>query len=184
MGALGVLSSPTQPNDWSTWDNIFKDWIYSGDAYEFVYTGVKHDIDYVNIVHWYLWGEINVQVSADIPRVMWEGEDTRLYDDLEEVLVSFNPHSGNGFFGESDVLALLYERMDDRKSGIFGRDEEIRARVELSCRDIFTDMLNQPVYLGDGVWQASAQTLESTEIWQVFEPNGFIQAQGSNMSVC
>jgi hypothetical protein len=184
VGVLGVLTSPNQPEDWTNWTNTTKNWKYSGTAYEFVYTGVKNDIDYVNIVHWHLWGEVNVQVSADIPKDLWDAEDDRLFNELQDVLESFNPHSGDGFFVESDVLSVLYGRMDDRDSTIYGRDETIPARVELSCRDIFTNLLQRPIYLGDGVWQAAAQTLEGTEFWHIFEPNGFIQAQQSNQSVC
>ena len=181
--ALGVQKSPARPYGWTSWSLESGNWSQLGRTYEFMSVGIKHHLEYVNVTHWYLWGEVNVQVSAEIPSVDWEGQ-TSLYVELQKVLTSFAPHDDTTFLDKSDVLALMGTRLDERESGIYGRDEVLRARVELSCRQIFTDLLNLPVYRGEGVWQASASTLVGTEWWQIFEPSGTIQALISNQGVC
>lgn len=184
VGALGAQNSPVGPVGWETWEADSERWLGLEGKYEFIYIGTKHEIEYVNVIHWFLWGEVRVQVSADIPLEDWEQEEPRLRTDLEQFLDSFQPHVGPNFFDENDVLAMLATRFDDRKSGIFGRDEVARARVELSCQQIYTDFMEQPVYLGDGVWLARAETLEGIEFWELYEPTGEIQASQSNKSVC
>lgn len=183
MGALGIQESPVQPEGWTSWNGVSSDWPEPYDSYQFVLTGFKHGIEYVNVIRWFLWGEVHVSVSAEIPLVDWEGK-TGLYDQLQDFLASFDPHDESRFFEEAEILELLSVRLDERKSGIYARDEVIRARVELSCRQVFTDLLLRPVYLGGGVWQASAPHILGTEFWQIFEPTGDIKAEISNQSVC
>ncbi len=180
---LGAQTEPERPAEWDTWSIESREQLWNELAQEFVFSGAKHGIDYLNIVRWFFWGEVLVQFTVEVPRSDWE-ERVSIHDMLQGVLASFAPHDGTELFDETDVLALLRLRMTDRSSGIYGRDEVARARIELSCDEIFTDLLEIPVYLGRGVWQAQASTLSSTDSWQVFEPSGAIGAKNTNESVC
>lgn len=180
---LGFEKQPEQPDGWETWTLDSKQGYWKEPSQEFTFTGTKHEIEYVNIVRWYLWGEVHLEISIEIPLFAWE-EEGSIYDQVQDLLASFQPHDGTTLVAVEEVLTVLSLRLDERDSGIYGRDEVIRARVELSCQDIFTDLLETPVYIGHGVWQAFANTLTGTESWQVFEPTGAIGAATTNSSSC
>lgn len=181
--ALGIQSKPDQPANWDSWNLINQQSIRSGNAYEFQYTGMKDGVKHLNFIQWFMWGDIHVQVSAEVPEFDWDLSSS-VRSSLSRVLESFEPHDGSRFFTESEVMTILAQRLDDRPSGIYARDEVVRARYEMTCRQIFTDLLSSPAHLGDGVWQASANTLQGTESWRVFEPSGSIIALDSNNSRC
>lgn len=181
---LGTSTSPDRPSQWSTWTPISTSLIKSGAAYEFQYIGVKSGASYRQFVHWYIWGDVRVQVSADVPEFDW-ASNAAIRTTFQSILTTFTPHDGTHLLTNQDVLDLMFERLDDRPSGIFVRNEALRARVEMSCRDIYNDLLNPPDYLGNGLWQMTATTaLHGTEAWWVFEPNGSIMNLNSNISRC
>ncbi len=181
--AHGIQLEPARPEGWDSWVKLSESSIRADEAYEHQYTGVKNGIEYRNFIQWFMWGDIRVQVSAEIPTFDWDFSST-VRGSLQRVLESFETHDGARFFTESDVLTVLAQRLDDRPSGVYARDEVVRARYELTCRQIFTDLIQAPVHLGDGIWQASANTLQGIETWRVFEPGGSFISFDSNNSRC
>lgn len=181
--ALGVQSLPTKPADWDEWSLLSRRPIRSDSVYEFQYNGMKDNHKFVNFIQWFVWGDIHVQVSAEVPESDWNSNSS-IRSNLTAVMDSFDPHDGSQVFTEAEAMALLAARMDDRQSGVFARDEVIKARYEMTCRQLFTELIQGAVHFGDGLWQMSAQTLDGTETWRVFEPSGAILALDYNKSTC
>lgn len=181
--ALGVALLPSQPNGWDEWSPIVKRPVKSDIVYEFRYGGLKDSQEYLNIIHWYMWGDVRIQVSVEVPTFDWN-ESPDVQRTVQDLLDGFEPHDGSSLFTSNEVLALLAPRMDERPSTIYARDEIARARYELTCAQIYQDLLEAPEYFGVGLWQMSAQTLSGTEAWRVYEPFGSVGALDSNNSVC
>ena len=181
--ALGAAQFPERPDGWELWVLKSVASIKVTTAYEFQFTGEKKSTPYLEFVHWYLWGDVHVSVTAEVPAFDWS-TSARVRSDLSLILDSFTPHDGTNLMMSQDVLAAMYERMDERASGIYGRNEELRMRYELTCRDIYNNLLMQPEYLGNGLWQVAAPTLQGVETWWVFEPGGSIMTLNSNQSRC
>ncbi len=180
---LGIEQNPDQPVGWTSWDQQYKDWPAPGTFYRFMYEGENHGIPYMNLVYWYLWGEVHVEVSAEIPVADWD-ERHDMFDEMMEVLDSFTPHIDEPRLELIDVLASLDEYMTDRLSEIYGRDEQIRARVELTCQQIFDTLVLLPTYMGNGTWQASAPNMQTVERWFIYEPGGSVAPDLANQSSC
>jgi hypothetical protein len=183
INVLGVTSFPDRPVGWDTWYSASVGLIKGDQAYEYQFTGAKDNVSYLNFIQWYLWGDINVEVNSEITAFDWNSSSAARAE-LQSVLDSFKPHDGVAVMTVSEVLAVLEERLDNRPSGIYVRDEVIRGRVELTCRQVFEDLLNQPEYVGNGTWQTSAYTLDGVETWWVYEPSGTIVSVNSNRSKC
>ncbi len=181
--ALAAQLTPEEPSGWDRWNLVSKQSVRSGNAHEFRYGGEKNGVEYMNFIHWFMWGDIHVQVSAEVPEFDWNISGS-IRSTLSSVLESFEPHDDSRIFTESDVLTILAQRLDDRPSGVFARDDVARARYEMTCRQILTDLVQTPLHFGAGMWQMSAQTLESVETWRVFAPSGSIVAQDTNQSRC
>lgn len=181
--ALGAATFPEQPSGWNLWILKAVAAIKVATAYEFQFAGEKGVTPYLQFVHWYLWGDVHVEVAAEVPSFDWS-TSAKVRSDVQLILDSFTPHDGANLLTSADVLAAIYERLDDRPSGIYGRNEELRMRYELTCRDIYNDMVMQPEYLGNGLWQVIAPTLQSVETWWVFEPGASIMTLNSNQSRC
>lgn len=181
--ALGAQLLPDEPTDWDEWNLGFQQPIGSGDSYKFEYDGKKFGHDYLNFIRWYLWGDSHVQVSAELSQEAWDSSPS-LGTELNTLIGSFSPHDGTRVFTEEDVMTMLSLRLDERRSGIFARDEVLRARYELTCSQIFTDLISGAENFGGGVWQMSAQALEGQEAWRVYAPSGSIVAIDSNKSRC
>ncbi|MDA1297830.1 MAG: hypothetical protein O3B04_07520 [Chloroflexi bacterium] len=181
--ALGATTFPDRPPGWSIWSSHSLGVIKANTAYEFQFKGVKNGIPYLQFIHWYVWGDVHVQVAADVPEFDWNA-GTSVRSTLQSVLDNFAPHDETHLLTGQDVLAAMFDRLDNRPSGIYARNEALRMRFELTCRDIYTDLMSAPEYLGGGLWQLTAQTLEGTEAWWVFEPNGSIMSLNSNFSKC
>lgn len=181
--ALRGSTLPVLTSDWDSWSLGSEGVIKSGTAYEFQITGLKNGIPYRQYTHWYMWGDVLVEVSAEIPEFDWNNSIT-VRDNVLAVLNSFSPHDTTHLFTVQDVLGLLSDHFDDRPSGIRARDEVIRTSYEMTCRQLYTDLIQIPEYLSFGLWQVSAQTLTGTETWWVFEPNGSIMTLSSNLSKC
>jgi hypothetical protein len=180
---LASNKTPDMPDGWDSWALQSGSLIKSSTAFEFHYQGVKDGTSYQAFVQWYLWGDLRIQVVLEVPTNVWNtNEDLQL--DIHQFLVGFAPHDGTTVMTEAEVLAVLSARLTDRPSGVFIRDEAARARVELSCRDIFEDLMSQPSYVGNGAWQTVANTLQGPEGWIVYEPTGLILPADSNNSRC
>ncbi len=181
--ALGDQLVPGIPSDWSEWELESSGSIKGGNAYEFQFSGTKHGVPYVSFVHWFMYGDVHIQLTADIPEFDWSAS-SEIRSNVRQVLDSFEPNDGHRLFTEERVMELLALRLDDRASGIYARNEEIRARYELTCGQILTDLPFQLAHLGDGLWQLTAQGLEGLESFRIFEPRGSIDAFTSNYSIC
>ena len=183
VNVFGVTNFPERPRGWDTWYSASTGLIKGGQAYEFQFTGAKNNVPYNNFVQWYLWGDVNVEVDAEILSSDWNAGGTDRYE-LLTFLESYKAHVGGPILTVEDVLGFLEERLDDRPAGVYVRDEVIRGRVEITCRQLFEDFLNQPEYVGNGTWQAVAYTVDGAETWWVYEPTGTIAAVNSNHSKC
>ena len=181
--ALGEITFPDRPSGWSLWFSNSSGPIKTGTAYEFNNGGTKRGVAYLNFIHWYVWGDMHVQLSAEIPQFDW-ASSVSIRSKLQSVLDTFTPHDETHLLTSDDVLAVMFERLDDRPSGIYARNDALRFRYELTCRDIYTDLMTEPEYLGTGLWQLTAQTIEGTETWWVFEPTGSIMTLNSNRNRC
>jgi hypothetical protein len=181
--ALRGSTLPELTSDWDSWAISSEAIIKSGRAYEFQITGMKSRVSYRQFTHWYVWGDVLVEVSAEVPEFDWNNSIV-VRESVLAVLNSFSPHDTTNLFTTQDVLGLLNGHFDDRPSGIRARDEVIRTSYEMTCRQLYTDLIQIPEYLSFGLWQASAHTLTGTETWWVFEPNGSIMSVSSNLSKC
>jgi hypothetical protein len=183
VSVMGVSLFPERPAGWSQWSLTTAAPIKNNEAYEFQFVGILSGVSYLQFVHWYLWGDVHVEVSTEVPAFDWSSSvSTRNL--VQSVMESFVAHTGTSLMTAQDVLEALYVRLDDRQSGIYTRDEVIRGRVELTCRDIYETLLGEPVYVGNGMWQATAYTMEGVETWWVYEPTGTVVAVNSNISRC
>lgn len=183
INVLGVTDFPERPKGWDTWFSSALGSIKGGQAFEFQFTGTKDDVSYLNFVHWYLWGDVNVEVDAEISSFDWNSSSTAR-SQLQTVLDSFKPHVGGQIMELEEIMLLLEARLDNRPAGVYVRDEVIRGRVEITCRQVFEDLLSEPEYVGNGTWQATAYTLEGAETWWIYEPTGSIVSVDSNKSRC
>lgn len=181
--ALAAQLNAAIPTNWDYWQVQSQRPIRSGSVYEFQYEGSRDGNLYKSFIQWFLWGDMHVQVSADVPQLDWD-ENASISHGLAAVMNSFEPHDGSPVYTESEAMALLEQRLDARQSGIFARNEIIRARYELTCNQIFTDLIPGADHFGDGLWQMTAQTLEGSESWRVYEPSGAVHAFDSNNSRC
>lgn len=181
--ALGTQLLPSRPSGWEDWVFVSSRSIRSGNSYEFRYTGIKDNHTYTNFIQWYMWGDVHVQVSAEVPEFDWNASSA-IRSGMSAVMNSFEPHDNSKQFTESEAMGILEQRLDERASGIYARDNVILARYEMTCNQIFTDLIQGAVHFGAGIWQMSAQALEGTETWRVFEPSGSVVALGSNKSRC
>ncbi len=181
--SYGVANFPDRPSGWDVWSNTSAGAIKFNTAWEYQFGGEKNGEQYLNFVHWYAWGDLQVQVSTEVPAFDWNfGPSVRTM--VNTVTGSFKPHDETNMLTSEEVLAIMFERMDERPSNIYGRNDALRRRFEFTCRDIYNDMIIEPVYLGGGLWQISAPTSESVESWWVFEPAGSIMSVSSNISRC
>lgn len=183
VASLGSTQFPERPAGWDLWVLNTVGLIKVVAAYEFQFSGNKGGAPYLQFVHWYMWGDVHVSVSAEVPAFDWS-TSSKVRSDVGLMLDSFTPHTGTNLLTEQDVLASLRDRLDDRASGINGRNEELQMGYEMSCRDIYNNLVMQPEYLGTGLWQVVAPTLQGVETWWVFEPGASIMPLNSNQSRC
>ncbi len=184
VAAMGAATFPDRPNGWTVWSSQTVGLIKNGDAYEFQFTGTKNGQSYLQIVHWYFWGDVHVEVSLQVPRFDWD-VNSNVRNQVQVVLDSFSPHDRTNLLTAQEVWDIMYERMDNRPSGVFARNEQARLRYELTCREIYEDLMQQPQYADGGVWQVVATTpFDGLQSWWVFEPSGTIMSLASNASGC
>jgi hypothetical protein len=173
---------PVTPPGWSEWTLSNSEPLNGGSVYQYTFNGVRSGRGYVSVVEWQLWGEVLVQARIEAEAETW-ASNSKLRNESLLIMSTFVP-SETGALSEVDALRqLLKARFGFFRSGIYLVDQQ-GFRQELSCRDVFLQLLTDPVYIGDGVWQVHAIGDRGAQVWLVYEPDGTIVPVSSNTSKC
>lgn len=179
---LVVLQEPDEFVDWS--ERALSDQEITGvHQSQFEYSGTRLGVPYLAFVEWYLWGDLLIQVSIEAEANAWVS-DSKLRNNALFAASSFMPDSESSFATQNLIEGQLRVRFNQRRSGILSGSPGDSLRSDLSCREVFHNLLSDPFYSGAGVWQAFAVSDQGVQVWHIYEPSFSIVPADHNTSTC
>ena len=185
VDSLSELILVDQPDDFVDWaDRSLSDSrTINALAHEFSYAGTKYGEQYVATVRWQLRGELLIEVTTEATAAGWAG-DSRLRNRTALAAASFTSFPDLPVASLFEIENQLMVRFGQRPSGIFQSQNGGSGTAELTCRDVFSDLLSTPLYSGSGTWQVFAVGDQGAQVWQIFEPSQSIVPAAHNTSAC
>ena len=185
IGSLRELVLTDQPEEFTDWtERSLSDSVSNGElTHLFSYSGTKYGEPYVAIVQWRLRGELLIEVTTEATAAGWAG-DSRVRNAAALSAASFAPLPDVPLSSVVEIENQLMVKFAQMPSGVFQPSNSRNGRTELTCREVFHDLLSSPVYTGAGTWQVFAVGDQSAQVWQVFEPSLSILPADHNTSTC
>lgn len=173
---------PEARQDWTAWSLSSSRAIDGGQRFEHVYNGTRNSRDHVGIVRWQLWGEILIEVAIEADSNVW-ATDSKQRTEAELISATLLSVDTDELSEVDALRQKLKSRFGFFRSGIHVINQH-GLRQELSCREVFLQLLTDPTYIGDGVWQTHAVGDQGAQVWMIYEPTGLIVPVSTNSSHC
>lgn len=182
VSQLAAVMEPYPFVDWS--ERALSDLSTSGtSSMSFHYSGTRLGRPFVTVVDWYLWGDMLVEVTTEVEAQAWSA-NSKLRNEALISAASFLPDPEVPHRTKFEIKDLLHVVFGHRRSGVFSAAVGDPLRTELSCREVFHNLLSEPVYSGSGAWQVFAIGDQGAQVWHVYEPHLSIEPAAHNTSVC
>lgn len=172
---------PTQFTDWSG-RSLSTSRTVNENLHSMEFAGTWLGRPSVATVDWHLWGDLLVEVITEADGVVWP-VDSKLRNTASLVADSFAP-ADEALVAAGEIEAIARARFGHHQSNIFVGSSQGLPPTQLSCRQVFLDLLSDPVYVGSGVWHLYAVTEQGAQVWEVFEPALRILPAPHNTSSC
>ena len=147
------------------------------------YAGTRLGRPHVAVVDWYLWGDLLVEVVIEAEASVWSS-DSKLRNTAQLTANSFSIDPDTAAVSKFTISNQLKARFTHKPSGIFSGSTGDPLRTELSCREVYHNLLSVPFYAGSGVWQAFALGDQGVHVWHIYEPQLSILEASHNTGVC
>ena len=179
---LGRFMEPSPFHDWS--ERILSEEFAIDDrAYYLSYSGIRLGEPGVATVKWVMWGDLLIEIAIEADSEAWSN-DPSLRNTAALIAESFVPPRDLAQMTPGTVKRELEARFSDRPSGMYTSGYGVHRATELSCKQVFHDLLSDPVFIGTGLWQAYAVGETGAQVWHVVEPSLTIYPAVHNVSKC
>ncbi len=185
LGSISEIANSLDPASFVDWTerSLSNIQVPGDETINLSYSGTKLEDPYLATVRWHLWGELLVEVTTEADAVLW-ASDSKLRNTALLVAASFAPQSNVPIALASEIENQLRARFGIRSSRIFSNTGSGLSPTELTCKQVFHDLLSEPVHVGSGVWQAFAIGDHGVQVWQILEPTFAIVPADHNTSIC
>ena len=178
-------SIPSQVATWTEYETGSLSVIGDATGAEVQVTGLLGDVPHVLIVQWFFRGARLVEITSDFPSSVWD-RNAELVAEVRSIFLSLDLNAVGRLLTPPQVTGLVIADLRTVvDSGLFIRDEQAGGLVPISCIDGLEELMNEPLYVGDGDWSITTR-LEPLgfHAWIVLEPSGEIIRSPGNASHC